>query len=322
MANRSVVRAAKKGLQSAIQLVLEPPIYCGISNKFAEPESINYLSKVPGLTELPGVPFPCYLQELPSSAPAIDAGVPQSRLALPPSPQTKNKLLLYYALDVASLYPVLALDVTPKDTVLDMCAAPGGKAFALLQMLNIKGKGALALNDISYGRIRRLQGVLNRCLGKKHRESIRITQRYGEEWAKIERNEYDKVLVDAPCSSDRHNMESWMTKGTFHPKSEVFGSLQRNLLFAAIHAVKDGGVVVYSTCTEATRENDDVVSAVCESARKTGMKIKAASPIINSNFAALFSDNILQQAHGTLILPTPSLNVGPMYTSRLAITKK
>ncbi len=62
-----------------------------------------------------------------------------------------------------------------------------------------------------------MQGVLNHCMGKGSRFSgSKRSQRFREEWAKIEPNEYDKVLVDAPCSSDRHHAESWMTKGVFH----------------------------------------------------------------------------------------------------------
>ncbi len=316
--------AVSRHLKAPLQLLVEAPVYCGVSNKYAEPDSVNYLEQLPGLTRLPGVPFPCYYRGL------VDSSDEAGDRALPPSPQTTGKRLLYYAMDVASLYPTLALGVSRTDTVLDMCAAPGGKAFALMQMLDVKkGAGALALNDVSYNRVKRLQGVLNHCMGKGSRfsgskRSIRVTQRFGEEWAKIEPNEYDKVLVDAPCSSDRHHAESWMTKGVFHPQSEELKKLQCNLLLAAIHAVKDGGVVVYSTCTEATQENDEVVEAVCRSAGEVGVGVDTSSPSssINGDFTALLSGNLHRLTHGVLILPTCSLNIGPMYTSRLAITKK
>jgi len=326
----TVAQAARKGsrLKASLELLREYPVYCGISNKYAEPDSTGYLEKLSGLFRLPGVPFPCYSQALSFSSARSEAGevtqsdVRNGDLVLPPSPQSKKKLI-YYALDVASLYPVLALGVTPTDCVLDMCAAPGGKTFALLQMLDVrKGKGALALNDISLIRIQRLQRVLNLCMGGGQKQSVRVTQRHGEEWAKIERNEYDRVLVDAPCSSDRHNVKSWVTKGVFHPFSKELHKLQCNLLRAAIHAVKSEGVIVYSTCTESTKENDDVVAAVRDSAGKAGVEVEVTPPGISEEFTALLSSNIHPMAHGTLLLPSKTLNIGPMYTSRMTITKK
>ena len=323
----TVAQAVTKGgsrLKASLELLLKYPVYCGISNKYAEPESTNYLEKLPGLFRLPGVPFPCYSQALSFSSSGSEADEATHRtgdVALPPSPQVKKRLI-YYALDVASLYPVLALGVNPADCVLDMCAAPGGKTFALLQMLDVrKGEGALALNDVSLTRIKRLQRVLNLCMGKGHKQSVRLTQRRGEEWAKLESNEYDKVLVDAPCSSDRHNVESWVTKGVFYPKSEENRKVQRNLLQAAVHAVKSEGVVVYSTCTESTKENDEVVAAVCDSVRKSGLEVEVTPPSVGEEFSALLRSNIHPMAHGTLLLPSKTLNIGPMYTSKLTITK-
>lgn len=305
-----------------LKLLVQPPVYCGVVNKYAEPEASSYFQML-GCTKIPGLPFACYIKpNTPSHAPlgsSTDNLLPNP--SLPPSPQTKHRLLYYYAMDVASLYPVLSLDVGPSDTILDMCAAPGGKAFALLQTLQFgEMGGALALNDTSSGRIKRLQDVVNHCVGRDRKHSIRITKRKGEEWAEIERDVYDRVLVDAPCSSDRHNMESWMDKGTLHPESQKFGKLQHNLLLGAVHAVKNGGFVVYSTCTEASEENDEVISRTHDSARKLGIQIRAELPHLQQNFGAIFG-TIHNKEFGTLIVPSHSMNIGPMYTSKLHISK-
>ena len=64
--------------------------------------------------------------------------------------RTRNGLLSYYLLDAASVLPVLALDITPDNTVLDMCAAPGGKSVLIAQMLS--SKGSLVTNEPSFSR--------------------------------------------------------------------------------------------------------------------------------------------------------------------------
>ena len=304
-----------------MNLLLQPPVYCGVINKYAEPEASNYLRML-GYTKIPGLPLPCYIFNT-SSQPSSRSSTnnPQPTHSLPPSPQTKHRLLFYYAMDVASLYPVLLLDVDPNNTILDLCAAPGGKAFAIFQLVGFgEMGGVLALNDNSYSRIKRLHNVVNYCVGQERKHSIRITKRKGEEWAKIEQNTYDKVLVDTPCSSDRHNMESWMAKGTFHPESLKFAKLQHDLLMGAVHAVKNGGYVVYSTCTEASQENDEVISRACDSARKLGIQLRAEFPQVQQDCGAIFK-TLHTKEFGTLILPSYIMNIGPMYTSKLHISK-
>lgn len=284
-----------------VQLLQKPLVYCAVINRFAEPEASHYLRKQ-AFPELPGLPFKCF---------SMKNGVSM----FPPSPQNDEKLLYYYAMDLASIYPVLALCPHSSDEVLDMCAAPGGKAFTLLQMVKSKDGGALALNDSNASRAQRLRHVVRKCVTKSVLHSVRITRRKGEEWGIIERNVYDKVLVDAPCSSDRHNIEKWVKKNKYWPDSMKFRRLQSRLLQAAVHAVKDKGIVVYSTCTMSTEENDAVIHDVMDHMQKCGYGIE----VVDSQTPC---GEIRQTEFGKLILPSATLNIGPMFLSKLQVTQR
>lgn len=293
--------------EALVKLLRAPPVYCAVVNRYAEPEASSYLGGL-GYRELQGVPFTCY----------SSGGMGQP---FPPSPQTRDKLLYYYAMDMASLYPVLALGMSPCDGVLDMCAAPGGKAFALLQVLRSEDGGALSLNDSSAGRVKRLREVVWKCVSRDVNYSIRITRRRGERWGDVG-DEFDRVLVDAPCSSDRHNVEKWMAKGNkCWPSSETFGTLQENLVMSALHAVKPGGVVVYATCTMAPRENDAVVDGVLDTAQRHGYQVQTVPPLCEDLEESLFGD-VQKTQFGKLIVPSQNSNIGPTYLSKLHLTKK
>ena len=288
-----------------INLLRAPPVYCAVVNRFAEPEASHYLRKL-GYRELTGLPLTCFSSE------KIDS----TTTTFPPSPQNNEKLLYYYVMDLASLYPVLALSLHPSDEVFEMCAAPGGKAFAMLQMVRSEEGGALALNDAVASRVQRLHHVVRKCVRKGVLHSVRITKRKGEAWG--EQSIYNKVLVDAPCSSDRHNIDKWVAKNQCWPESAKYKRLQGSLLLSALHAVKAEGVVVYSTCTMSAEENDAVVQDAMGSAQKCGYGIDVVDPLSR----AQFEGKVEHTEHGKLITPSTTLNVGPMFLSKLCVTKK
>lgn len=281
-----------------------PAVYCAVINRHAEPQASNYLLQR-GYQNIQGLPFTCF-----SSSGSEH---------FPPSPQTRDKLLYYYAMDMASLSPVLALDPQAGDTVLDMCAAPGGKAFAILQLVRSQAGGAVALNDCSVSRVKRLNDVVRMCVAKGINHSVRITKRRGEDWSKIEEGMYDRVLVDAPCSADRHNIAKWTKRNLFWPDTVQFRKLQQSLLFSALHAVRSRGTVVYSTCTLSTQENDVVVHEAIECARKRGCQVEAVAPLEQELGETLFGE-VEGTEFGKLIVPSTSTNIGPMYLSKLYVT--
>lgn len=274
---------------------------CAVVNKYTEPNASDFLANL-GCKEIEALnpQIKCYV-------------APNPGLRIPPSPQ-KNNLLYYYTMDVASLFPVLALQPDPDDAVLDMCAAPGGKAFAILQFLTLTG--GLALNDPSASRMARLKTVISQCLPQGLKYAVRFTQRRGEDWGKIEPRVYDRVLVDVPCSAERYHIEEWTAKGTWYPNTKVFATLQQKLLLAALKAVNFGGFVVYSTCTMSGRENDSVVKNTLQEAGNQGMKVDVHPPDCQP---LLMHCNISNTEFGKLISPKPEKNCGPTYAAKLQL---
>ncbi|NXT38477.1 NSUN4 methyltransferase, partial [Pelecanoides urinatrix] len=168
-------------------------------------------------------------------------------------------LLDYYLMDAASLLPVLALNVQPDEFVLDLCAAPGGKTLALLQTGVC---GHLAANDVSISRTKRLYQILRSYVPKEIRETVSVTSCDGRDWGQLEGGTFHKVLVDVPCTTDRHSvMEE--DNNIFHKRRtkerQLLPMLQLQLLMAGILATKPGGEVVYSTCSLSPLQNECVI---------------------------------------------------------------
>ncbi|XP_072505407.1 5-cytosine rRNA methyltransferase NSUN4 isoform X3 [Notamacropus eugenii] len=119
-----------------------------------------------------------------------------------PSRISSLGVLDYYLMDASSLLPVLAMGVQPGDTVLDLCAGPGGKTLALLLTGCCRH---LAANDISGSRTQRLKQVLH-SYASQYKSQVRVTSQDGRKWGDLERSTYDRVLVDVPCTTDRHSV--------------------------------------------------------------------------------------------------------------------
>ncbi|NWX39615.1 NSUN4 methyltransferase, partial [Steatornis caripensis] len=176
----------------------------------------------------------------------------------PARPDTLG-LLDYYLMDAASLLPVLALNVQPGDFVLDLCAAPGGKTLALLQTGVC---GHLAANDVSVSRTKRLYQILHSYVPKEIRETVSVTSYDGRDWGQLEGGTFHKVLVDVPCTTDRHSvMED--DNNIFHKRRtkerQMLPMLQLQLLMAGILATRPRGEVVYSTCSLSPMQNEYVI---------------------------------------------------------------
>lgn len=148
--------------------------------------------------------------------------------------------------------------------VLDMCAAPGGKSGQLAAILN--GKGALVSNEIDFKRARVLCGNLER-LGVRN---CAVVSAPSEKIAETFGNIFDVVAVDAPCSGEgmlRKEAAAWenMNLKTMLSCAER----QREILANAVRCLKEGGILVYSTCTLNETENENVVEDFVKSGELT-----------------------------------------------------
>ncbi|KAG8436968.1 hypothetical protein GDO86_007883 [Hymenochirus boettgeri] len=229
-------------------------------------------------------------------------------------------LLEYYLMDASSLLPVLALDIQHGHSVLDLCAAPGGKTLALLQTNNCR---FLTANDLSVSRCKRLQTVMRSYVPRDQRtdKNVQITTRDGRLWGDVENSTYDRVLVDVPCTTDRHSLLE-EENNIFHrmrtKQRQMLPLLQTELLLAGILSTKPGGEVVYSTCTLSQLQNEYVVERAVElAASEHGVHVE---PQDLSCFRKVFKDtfNFYQDCRvGELVLPHLTANFGPMFFCKL-----
>ena len=158
-----------------------------------------------------------------------------------------------YAQGLQSLLPVIALDPQPNQRVLDLCAAPGSKTSQIAMHMN--NQGTLKANEPIRQRLYRLKAVLQ-LTGAKAQISSTDGRRLKEHSGL-----YDRILVDAPCSSEGRFIIN-------EPKSYGFWSVrkikemshkQKGLILNASRLLLPGGIMVYATCTFAPEENEEVI---------------------------------------------------------------
>ena len=155
--------------------------------------------------------------------------------------------------------PADRLWIEPGDKVLDVCAAPGGKATELGAKL--QGEGVLMANDISNSRAKgllkniELFGIGNMLVLSE--EPGRLTEYFPEY--------FDKILIDAPCSGegmfrkDKKMVKAWEEHGP-----EFFSKIQRSIVTQAASMLRPGGMMLYSTCTFDPSENEQTIEYLLE----------------------------------------------------------
>lgn len=161
---------------------------------------------------------------------------------------------LYYIQEPSAMIPAMLLPVEEGDRVLDICAAPGGKATELGAKL--KGTGLLVANDISVSRTMALAknlqmaGVTNAV----------VTAEAPERLADVFEGYFDKILLDAPCSGEgMFRREPRMVKDWLEKGPEYYADIQKEILEQAYRMLRPGGMLVYSTCTFSVTEGENVV---------------------------------------------------------------
>ncbi len=162
---------------------------------------------------------------------------------------------LIYVQEAASMAPPLVLQPEPGECVLDIAAAPGSKTTEMSAMM--ENTGIIISNDPSPTRVRGLIGNIDRagCL------NVAVCRMDGTSLGRALEGKCDRVLVDAPCSSEgtirksAQALDHWSVAAI-----ERFPSVQKRLILAGYHALKPGGVMVYSTCTVAPEEDESIVA--------------------------------------------------------------
>ncbi len=216
-------------------------------------------------------------------------------------------LLEPYRLDAASVFAAESLPLPESGEILDACAAPGGKTLVLASRL---APGAtLVANELSSERRRRLSDVLDGHLSPSLRARVRVS---GFDAAEAggrpsERGRFGAILLDAPCSSERHvlrdraALDEWTAA-----RVRFLARRQWSLLSSAFLMLAPGGSLVYSTCSICPDENDGVVGRLFD-------KYGAEAESIRPEAIAFPGAEITER--GLLILPDRSGGAGPMYVA-------
>ena len=204
-----------------------------------------------------------------------------------------------YFLDKASWVAAQCLPVKKGMKVLDMCAAPGGKSLIMASFL--KGSGSLTSNELSPTRRNRLKTVLKEHLPEEWYQNIRVSGFDASKWCLYEKNIYNAVLLDAPCSSERHLLHSPEHLKKWTPaRTRNLAFRQYSLAVSALDTLKPDGWLLYSTCSLSPLENDGII-------RKMLKKRKGAFQVCN-----IENSEGEKTEYGRIILPDKG-GWGPIY---------
>ena len=161
----------------------------------------------------------------------------------------------YFIQDAGSMLALRLLDVQPHEWVADVCAAPGGKASAILEKVG-PGSGFLLANEPIRGRVPALEFNLARVGFPRYCVMSKDPERLDLQWSQ----QFDAVLVDAPCTGQmlvgrgRQSFAAFSDSQVTHSAAR-----QQRIVSAAAQLVRPGGRLVYSTCTFAQDENEDII---------------------------------------------------------------
>ena len=234
---------------------------------------------------------------------------PSLREALlqPSNPVSLSEQLIEpYYMDKASILAASILPISENNCVLDMCAAPGGKTLSIA--LRLCGKGSLTANDRSASRRNRLLNVIQSCLPPELSKNIKVTGHDSTKWSLYEKNAYDRILLDAPCSSERHVLTDPSALAIWGPNRPKQLAIQQfAMLASALDAATEGAYILYSTCSICNLENELVIEKLAS--RRKGL-FEEIDMLEDHPELENLSEKL---EHGRIVLPDRQNGCGPLY---------
>ena len=226
-----------------------------------------------------------------------------------------------YFLDSASILAALTLPLDGAKKILDMCAAPGGKTLVLARRMEHDAE--LFSNELSFERKCRLERVVSEHLFPDVKERVKITCGDGALLCKKQDALYDAILLDAPCSSERHVLSSPTHLRQWSPaRVRSLAVRQWSLLSSAFRILKSGGFLLYSTCAISNEENSNIAKRLLEKfeGKVRAVKSDEIKIIQESNakkfpelFSAIEFPSFEENEFGFSVLPDAQKNSGPIY---------
>ena len=168
---------------------------------------------------------------------------------------------LLYSQNLSSQLAPVVLDPQPGEEILDMCAAPGGKTSQIACMMQDKGR----LAAVEKVKTRFFKMKANFKILQHHSIHTYQSDAVGL-WRKTPER-FDRVLLDAPCSSESRFQVSNPDSYSHWNKRKIkeASRKQKKLIYSAVNCLKPGGTLVYSTCSFAPEENEAVVNHILKS---------------------------------------------------------
>lgn len=225
-----------------------------------------------------------------------------------------------YFLDSASVLAALSLPLKGAENILDLCAAPGGKTLVLASRMDDEAK--LSSNERSPERKHRLSTVVQTCLPAEISERITVSCSDGATWCKRQTECFDRILLDAPCSSERHVIADPKYLNTWSlSRIKTVTMEQWALLSSACRLLEVGGILLYSTCALCPQENDEMIEKLFKKFNKKDnvFTLLEASPRVEEieSCCNIVLPGFEKTKYGYQILPDKEGGAGPIYFSIL-----
>ena len=190
----------------------------------------------------------------------------------------EHSLGYFYVQEASSMIPALILNPDENDIVLDMAASPGSKTTQLASIMN--NSGLIIANELKYETTKSLSinlersGITNTIITNSDARNIK--------------GNYDKILLDAPCSGTGTIRKSLKTIKIWNPNMyKKLSNIQKQLIQHAFSLLKENGILVYSTCSISPEENEEVIEFLLknhDNARieKIDLNIKNSESVTNN----------------------------------------
>ncbi len=164
----------------------------------------------------------------------------------------------YYIQEISSMLPILALSPQPNEFVLDLFASPGSKTTQIAAKM--QNQGTILANELKLDRIIILASNLERCGVSNtivsRKDAVALCANLEKESIK-----FDKILLDAPCSGEGTLRSNPKTLNIWNIKVvEKLSRQQKKFIAMALKCLKPHGTLVYSTCTHAPEENEEIIN--------------------------------------------------------------
>ena len=225
-----------------------------------------------------------------------------------------------YFLDSASVLAALCLPLEGAENILDLCAAPGGKTIVLASRM--PEDATLFSNERSPERKHRLSVSVETCLPPSISERVKTSCSDGATWCTRQTECFDRILLDAPCSSERHVLADPKYLNTWSPsRIKTVTTEQWALLSSAYRLLKPEGILLYSTCALCPQENDGMIERLFKKFNKDGKAFELMEPEAEkglSEISDFFTQPLPQYEKtqfGYMIMPDKQLGAGPIYFS-------